>query len=61
MTDSNKTMTTDEVLEVISRCEPDDFDGHVDWNSLSFEKQLEWIVVSARLYLEWGETRPYHS
>ncbi len=54
MKDSEKTMTDEEVLEVIRKSTPEDYDGHIDWDSFSFEKKLEWISRGARIWQEWG-------
>lgn len=54
MTEPEKRMTDEEVLEVIRNSSPEDYDGHIDWESFSFEKKLEWISTSARIWQEWG-------
>jgi hypothetical protein len=54
MKDSEKKMTDEEILEVIRNSSPEDYDGHIDWESFTFEQKLEWISRGARLWQEWG-------
>jgi len=49
-----QTASKDAILKAIDRCRHEDFDGTVDWHSLSFEQKLRWIVQSARFVLAYG-------
>ena len=52
MTEKKHEWTVREILDAVNRASPRDFDGHVDFMKLSFEKQLLWISRSARMALE---------
>ena len=42
---------TEDLLDAIDRCKPEDFDGHVDWNTLGLAEKLRWMSRSARFVL----------
>jgi hypothetical protein len=52
MIDSGKRWTNEKMLKAVEECRPEDFDGHTDFSSLSFEEKLLWISRSARFVLQ---------